>query len=171
MNMPVERTEQRHVLVADDDDDIRELFAEFIRVQGFTVASVRDGRAAVTELERSPGIYSVIFTDFAMPGADGFTVLRAARSANPSSYIVIVTGYASIDTAVQAVREGANDYLAKPCSLGQIDIALQRAGDHLKLSHYQRLIEQSAGLEQRLRRIEGGLERLMGRLDTLLPPS
>jgi two-component system response regulator PilR (NtrC family) len=167
--MPVAHVDDRHVLVVDDDAGVRDLFAEFLRERGFIVASVQDGRAAVTELERSNGMYRVVFTDLAMPGADGFKVLRAARTANPSAYIVIVTGYASIDTAIQAVREGANDYLAKPCSLGQIDIALQRARDHLKLIHADRLIDRLAGMEQRLDSIEGGLARIQSQLNALHP--
>jgi len=160
---------RHHVLIADDDDGVRELLSEFIRQRGYQVASVRDGRAAVTEVERSQGRYSVIFTDLSMPGADGFAVLRAARAASPHAYIVIVTGFASIDTAIKAVREGANDYLTKPCSLGQIDIALQRAGEHMKLRHYGSLIEQSSGLEQRLRAIEQALARIEARLASLPP--
>jgi two-component system response regulator PilR (NtrC family) len=167
--MPRDRPEEQHVLVADDDPDVRELFAEFIREQGYVVATVQDGRAAVTELQRAPGLYGLVFTDLNMPGADGFQVLRAARAANPDAYIVIVTGYASIDTAIQAVREGANDYVAKPCSLGQIEIALQRAGDHKKLGHSRHLIERLAGIEQRLIAIESGVARLNDRIRPLLP--
>ena len=164
MSMPSTPAEHRDILVVDDDDGVRDLFAEFLRERGFTVASVQDGRAAVTELERSNGKYWIVFTDLAMPGADGFKVLRAARAANPAAYIVIVTGYASIDTAIQAVREGANDYLAKPCSLGQIDIALQRARDHLRLVHADRLIDRLVGIEQRLESIEAGLSCIQRKL-------
>jgi two-component system, NtrC family, response regulator PilR len=167
--MPREAVDRRHVLVVDDDAGVRDLFAEFLRGRGFAVASVQDGRAAVTELERSNGMYGIVFTDLAMPGADGFKVLRAARTANPGAYIVIVTGYASIDTAIQAVREGANDYLAKPCSLGQIDIALQRAHDYLRLIHTDRLIDRLAGIEQRLASIEAGLSRIQRQLGAHQP--
>ena len=167
--MPAERLEDRHVLVADDDPGVRELFAEFLRERGFVVASAKDGRAAVSELERAPGLYRMVFTDLSMPGADGFKVLRAARTANPFAYIVIVTGYASIDTAIQAVQEGANDYLTKPCSLGQIDIALQRASEHLEHTQSLHVIDRLAAMEQRLLSIEGGVARLEAGLSILLP--
>ena len=62
-----------------------------------------------------------------MPGADGFAVLTAARPANPSAYVVMITGYASLETAIQAVRLGAQDYLTKPFSLGQVDVILRQA--------------------------------------------
>ena len=63
----------------------------------------------------------MIITDLHLPGADGFEVLKAAREANPPVYVVMITGYASIDSAVRAVREGAYDYLAKPFALGQLE--------------------------------------------------
>ena len=69
----------------------------------------------------------IVFTDIAMPGADGFAVLHAARAANPSAYVVMITGYGSLETAIHAVRLGAQDYLTKPFSLGQVDVIL-RAG-------------------------------------------
>src|SRR5262245_61839360 len=62
-----------------------------------------------------------------MPGADGFAVLTAARAANPSAYVVMITGYGSLETAINAVRLGAQDYLTKPFSLGQVDVVLQQA--------------------------------------------
>lgn len=97
-----------------------------------------DGRAAITAVERAPSQFSVILTDLSMPGADGFEVLRAARAANPSCYVVIITGYATLDTAVRAVREGAYDYLPKPFSLGQLGIILARIRDRMNLEQENR---------------------------------
>jgi DNA-binding NtrC family response regulator len=74
-----------------------------------------------------------VLTDISMPGADGFEVLRAARSANPSAFVVIMTGYASLDSAIQAVRLGAHDYLTKPFTLGQIDVILRNIGQRVAL--------------------------------------
>jgi two-component system response regulator PilR (NtrC family) len=169
MGMPSEQSVNGHVLVADDEADICELFAEFIREQGFAVATVKDGRAAVAELGRAPGLYRIVFTDLSMPGADGFEVLRAARAANPSVYVVIVTGYASIDTAIQAIRDGANDYLAKPSSLKQIGLVLQRADEHLKLNRSDEVIGRLTAVEQRLSSIESGIQRVEKQLSLLIP--
>jgi DNA-binding NtrC family response regulator len=115
------------VLVADDDPDIRELLGEYFRERGLACATVQDGRAAISALERSGGRYGLILTDIGMPGADGFAVLEAARVANPESYVVMMTGFAALDTAIQAVRSGAQDYLTKPFSLGQIEVIAVRA--------------------------------------------
>ena len=79
-----------------------------------------------------------VVTDLSLPGADGLAVLRAARQANASSYVVIVTGYASLDSAISAVRLGAYDYLTKPFSLGQLDVILRRIGDRASLERENR---------------------------------
>jgi DNA-binding NtrC family response regulator len=121
------------VLVVDDEPEIRELLVEYFRDRGFETAAAADGRAAIAAIEREPARYRLVLTDLQMPGADGLAVLHAAKTANPSCYVVIVTGYASLDSAIQAVRLGAYDYLTKPFSMGQIDVVVQRMSDRLAL--------------------------------------
>jgi len=82
-----------------------------------------------------------------MPGADGFEVLKAAKAANRHSYVVMITGYATLDSALRAVREGAYDYLAKPFSLGQLDVMLARIKDRISLERENRDLR---------RRLQGG---------------
>jgi len=121
------------VLVVDDDASIREVLADFFGDRGLTIATAADGRAAMDALRRSGGRYGLVLTDVAMPGADGFAVLEAARAANPAAYVVMITGYASLETAISAVRAGAQDYLTKPFSLGQLDVMVRRASARLAL--------------------------------------
>jgi DNA-binding NtrC family response regulator len=73
-----------------------------------------------------------------MPGADGFEVLKTARAANPSAYVVMMTGYATLDSALRAVRDGAYDYLPKPFSLGQLDVVIARVRDRMALERENR---------------------------------
>src|SRR3954471_13475926 len=161
------------VLVADDDPAVRELLVAYLGERGLTVASTADGRAAVEALRRSDGRYRLVFTDIAMPGADGFAVLTAACEANPSAYVVMITGYASLDTAVSAVRLGARDYLAKPFSLGQVDVILQQASARFTLEGASRepasdsVAPALASIDRRLNEIE----RQLASLTTLLAPS
>ena len=91
------------VLVVDDDPSARDLLVEFFRSRGFVVAGAQDGRAAIATLQRSNASFGLVVTDLNLPGADGFAVLHAARQANPSSYVVIVTGYASLDSAKYSI--------------------------------------------------------------------
>jgi two-component system response regulator AtoC len=125
-------------LIVDDEPETLDLLTEFCRRHGLEVAGARDGRTAMAEIARSPSQFDIVITDVNLPGADGFDVLRAARQANPSSYVVIITGYATLDSAVRAVREGAYDYLAKPFSLGQLEIVLWRIRDRMMLERENR---------------------------------
>jgi DNA-binding NtrC family response regulator len=170
------------ILVVDDDDDGRELLSEFFRNAGLTVVTARDGEQGIAALEREPSRFGLVVTDLQLPEQDGLAVLRAARHANPSAYVVIVTGYASLDSAIQAVKLGAYDYLTKPFSLGQIEVIVERVRDRLALeAENRRLLRQMAGregtesrgaltarldaLDSRLGRVEGLLRDLAERLD------
>ena len=100
-----------------------------------------------------------------MPGADGFAVLTAARAANPSAYVVIITGYTSLDSAINAVRAGAQNYLAKPFSLGQLDVILRQATARFALEAENRhLAAVLATVEARLTAIERTLTQIGTRL-------
>lgn len=126
------------VLVVDDDDDVRDLIVSYCERSGMPVTALQDGAAAIGLLERSNGRYGLVITDLNLPGADGFAVLHAAKQANASCYVVIVTGYASIDSAILAVRVGAYDYLSKPFSIGQLDVILKRVADRVSLERENR---------------------------------
>lgn len=126
------------VLIVDDEHDTRELLADFCRTLGCGVATAQDGRAAIAAIERDPHQFDVVLTDLNMPGADGFDVLRAVRAASPSCYVVMITGYATLDSAVRAVREGAYDFLAKPFAFGQLELVLSRVRDRMALERENR---------------------------------
>jgi DNA-binding NtrC family response regulator len=152
------------VLVVDDDPDVRELLVEHLRSKGLRVAT-----AAISAVERSPGHFGLILTDLQLPGADGLAVLRTAKQLNPGCHVVIITGYASLDSAIEAVRSGAYDYLTKPFSLGQLDVVLARISDRRSLEHENRQLSRQVGnrdlppgggLPARLDAIEGRLERI-----------
>src|SRR5262245_4958375 len=100
------------ILVADDEPGVRESLAEVLRDAGYEVESAADGRAAVAALEERD--FAVIVTDLRMPGADGLAVLRRAREISPQTLVVVMTAHASVETAVEALRSGASDYLLKP---------------------------------------------------------
>jgi len=136
--MPLLHSPKVEVLIVDDEVQARELLSEFCRAQGYDVATAHDGRAALAAIARAPRQFGIIITDLQLPGADGFEVLMAAREANPSVYVVMITGYASIDSAVRAVRDGAYDYLAKPFALGQLEVVLRRIRDRMSLEQENR---------------------------------
>jgi two-component system response regulator AtoC len=108
-----------------------------------------------------------------MPGSDGLAVLQAARKTNPAVYVVIITGFATLDSAIQAVRLGAYDYLTKPFSLGQIDVIVRRILDRLALDAENRIgertpVDLSPAMAVRLDSIEARLARLESLLRELI---
>jgi|SRR6185295_10506564 len=124
--MPIDDLASWEVLVVDDDEAVRELIVAYFNGLGMPVTSAQDGRSAISTLQRVRGRFRIVITDVNLPGADGFAVLQAARQSNAACYVVIITGYASLDSAILAVRVGAYDYLAKPFSLKQLDLILER---------------------------------------------
>lgn len=170
--MPPEQFARAEALVVDDDEAVREIIVSYLSKQGMAVTGATDGRAAITALERSNGRFMLVVTDLGLPGADGLAVLRAARDANASTYVVIVTGYASLDSAIAAVRLGAYDYLTKPFSLGQLDVILRRISDRESLERENRALLHAGSpgatrpvatpsdLNERLQRIEATLARI-----------
>jgi DNA-binding NtrC family response regulator len=176
--MPREPFLRTEALVVDDDEAVREVIASFLTTLGMRVTGANDGRSAISALEQSSGRFAVVVTDLSLPGADGLAVLRAARQANASSYVIIVTGYASLDSAISAVRLGAYDYLTKPFSLGQLDVILRRIADRESLERENReLLHVESGtpagragpsmaeVGDRLARIESTVARIEARLE------
>jgi DNA-binding NtrC family response regulator len=180
-DMPLSISDTRaplEVLIVDDEPDIRDLLAEYFRERRYDVTLAADGRAAVAAIERAPARFGLILTDLNLPGVDGLGVLSAARAANPSCYVVIITGFASLDSAIQAVRLGAYDYLTKPFSLGQIEVVVRRIIDRLTLDAENRQLtrqvgsrgnlEPSGAIQMRLDAIDARLERIEGAVQNLL---
>jgi DNA-binding NtrC family response regulator len=115
-----------HVLVVDDMAAVRNLLVSCFTRRNLMVTAANDGRAAIQLLERHPGRFDLVVTDLNMPGADGFAVLQEAKRTNPGCAVVIVTGYATLDSAIQAVRVGAYDFLPKPFNLSELERLLDR---------------------------------------------
>ncbi|GIW45078.1 MAG: sigma-54-dependent Fis family transcriptional regulator [Candidatus Binatia bacterium] len=104
--------EKGRILVAEDEAAVRESLAEVLREEGYDVLAVSDGTAALRALEDSE--FDLILSDIRMPGADGLEVLRRSREIAPQTLVLLMTAHATVETAVEAIRRGAQDYLLKP---------------------------------------------------------
>ena len=107
MNRDIDR-----ILVADDDAVIREGLRRILAAEGYDVETVSNGRAALERLEQQR--FKLLITDLKMPGLSGLEVLQSLRACQPELPVVLITGYAAIDNAVEAMKNGATDYLSKP---------------------------------------------------------
>jgi DNA-binding NtrC family response regulator len=101
-----------NILIVDDEEVVRRSFSRVLDGAHWRTASAADGEQALRALARER--FDVVLLDLRMPGADGIAVLKAIKARSPESEVVIITGYPSIETAKEAVRLGACDYLSKP---------------------------------------------------------
>lgn len=113
------------ILIVDDEDAIRFFAGYGLGRAGWQVHEVSTGEAALAWLEHNS--CDVILLDLHMPGVDGLAVMREARKRWPDVMVVIMTAYASLDSAIEAVRQGAFDYLQKPCQIDDIVACTNRA--------------------------------------------
>src|SRR6202040_3683609 len=113
------------ILIVDDEESTRELFAELLQRWGYDVAQTADGHGALKiAAETHP---DVIISDLVMPKLDGLALVRALREEQPDTPVVIITGRGTIDVAVEAVREGVFDFVEKPLDPARLKVILQRA--------------------------------------------
>mgnify|MGYP001447293143 CR=1 FL=1 len=116
------------ILVVDDEPNLRKVLTALLRQEGFEVISEPDGQAALTRLRAAPsGTFDAVVTDLRMPGLDGMGLLRGATSEDPDLPVIILTAHGTVDSAVEAVKLGAFDYLEKPFDRDQLRLVLQRA--------------------------------------------
>ena len=159
LDFPPGRT---RLLLVEDDSDLRLTLCEYMETRRFSLTSVKSGTEAL-RLFDSGKQFDIIFTDLMMPpGPNGLEVLKAARALNPHCYVVIMTGYPSIDTAIESIRLGAFDYLPKPFHLVEIELIVNRIIEHRCLLEDNRrlsrnllsLNEDYATIDARLQNIE-----------------
>jgi DNA-binding NtrC family response regulator len=103
---------KRKILIVDDERSVRESLREWFLEDGFVAETAKDGNAALKKLAASP--FDIIVIDLKMPGMDGITLQKRVREIDKSAAIVILTAYASVETAVEALKAGAYDYVTKP---------------------------------------------------------
>jgi two-component system response regulator HydG len=115
------------LVVVDDEQGILEVVGRFARRAGFDVVACSGGRDAVAQMEARRA--DLVMVDLRMPDVGGLDVLRALREIDPQCQTVLMTGYATVDTAVEAIKLGARDYLSKPLDFGRLDQLLTDVRD------------------------------------------
>jgi DNA-binding NtrC family response regulator len=127
------------ILLVDDDVAFRHVLSGELERLGFCVASVATGAEALRMLADAPR--EIVLLDLRLPDMSGLDVLRAVREANPGTEVIMLTGHGSIDTAIASIRQGAFDYVAKPCPLDELEIRIQRALERRALHRRASLLE------------------------------
>jgi len=147
------------VLIVDDEQSMRDLLAIMLRQAGYEVTVADGGETAIEALKGDS--FDLVVTDLRMRKIDGMAVLRAAKEHSPRTVVLVVTAYASTETAVEAMKLGAYDYVTKPFKLDELKVTVANALER------RRLREENLALKRQLRR-ERGFENFVGRSPKML---
>jgi DNA-binding NtrC family response regulator len=130
------RMQQPSILIIDDDLRMRQLVRDTLAGEGFTARLCGDGREAAQFLAIQ-GV-DIVITDLMMPFFDGMEILEKAKQANPDCMVILITGYGTIESAVEAIKKGAYDYVQKPFEPDELLLIVQRAAEHVRVLHENR---------------------------------
>ncbi|MBP2673418.1 MAG: two component, sigma54 specific, transcriptional regulator, Fis family [Deltaproteobacteria bacterium] len=148
------------VLVIDDNEDIRVLLAEFLGSNGFEVVEAKDGEAGLEALRRQK--FDLFLVDLVMPGKGGMEVLQEAKELPNAVPSIVITGNGSIESAVDAIRLGAFDYIEKPFNLEALRITVNRALSHQRLQKENATLKRQLSDKYDFRNIIGNSPRMQG---------
>ena len=123
----VPRGDHPRILVVDDEASIRELLTKTLALAEYEVDTESDGASALQRLRESNAVYDLLIADLKMPGMDGLTLIRQAKRLRPEIAIVIITGFSTESSAIEAVNLGVSGYLTKPFRVPQVLAAAAKA--------------------------------------------
>jgi DNA-binding NtrC family response regulator len=132
----------KHILVVDDEPLVRSSLGELLTISGFTVSTAANGKEALELLKNYTA--DIIITDVKMPEMDGIELLRMIKTNHPQTPVILISGYGSIENAVEAMKEGAYDYITKPIVDSEIKIVIDR------LMKQRQLQEENVKLKEQL---------------------
>ncbi len=147
------------ILVVDDERSMRELLAIVLRREGYEVLLADNGRAAIDLLEREP--VDLLISDIKMPDLSGVDVLRAAKKIDQDILGIMITAFASTDTAVEAMRLGACDYLSKPFDIDLLKMKVREKIENRQLRQENVLLKRTLGLSHQFANIIGRSEAML----------
>lgn len=147
------------ILLVDDDTIILDSLSEFLRLERYEVQTAKSVEEALATLARQPA--HIVITDVNIPGADGFELLRTIRDRWPDIVSIVITAYGTIESAVEAIKMGAYDYLTKPLADDEVRLVVQRALQQQSLLRENRTLKQQLGMRYSLENVVGHDYRML----------
>ncbi len=144
---------QTHLLVVDDDPVTLDLLKEVLAHEGYEVMTALGGQEAITK--GMDHFFDVVITDVRMEDKDGMEVLRAFRKNSPETSVIMITAFGSIETAIEAVRDGAFDYISKPFKLEEITLTVRRALEQKRLLQENKYYRQELATRYQFKNVIG----------------
>jgi two-component system response regulator HydG len=153
------------ILVVDDDTAHRTMLRTLVGGWGYAIAEADDGGAAIDMVRQQA--YDLVLMDVRMLKVSGLEALAAIKKLNPAIPVVIMTAYSSVETAVDALKQGARDYLTKPLDFDKLKITIEHSMEHTRLREENRRLRESLGLRFDRSRIIGQSPAMVKLLDTV----
>lgn len=141
------------ILVVDDEKNIREGLGEYLRLDGYEVVLAAEGKQGVEAVDK--GIVDLVITDLKMPGMSGSALLKQVTGAYPSIPVIVLTGHGTVEDAVDAMRNGAYDFITKPVNLDHLSILVKRALERRELARQNQELLLEVETKQRTSSIIG----------------
>ncbi|MEK6706990.1 MAG: sigma-54 dependent transcriptional regulator [Bdellovibrionota bacterium] len=153
------------VLIIDDDEVTRKLLKEILDKEGYVICLASSGEEAIRLIKRE--VFPIILSDIRMLELDGMAVLRAVKKSGARSAVILMTGFGSMEGAVEAIRDGAFDYVSKPFKIDALKAVVTRAAKHWELVHNQRSNVASGRIEVKFSGLTGKSQRIVDVYKTL----
>jgi DNA-binding NtrC family response regulator len=134
-------TDVKRALIVDDESGTRDLLVSFLEMIGFETKSAADGVEALQIYKDNP--IDIVISDMMMPRMSGLELLNELKQFDPDVIFILITGYPSIETAIEAIKKGARDYITKPFNIDEIKIKIDRA---LLEKNLQGMVKSSRGI-------------------------
>src|SRR5881392_2804090 len=151
------------ILIADDHDALRRGLARGLTEAGHEVDEASNGNAAIERLHDS--YFDVVLSDLKMGGSDGMDVLRTTRAMHPNTAVILMTAFGSVNTAVEAMKAGAFDYVQKPFEIEEMEVKIEKALEMRRMQHQIDYLRHAQGDIYDFERIigsSGALEKVLG---------
>ena len=146
------------ILVVDDEQSLRDVLSIMLKRAGYAVTSVADGEEAIEYVNKE--IFDLVITDLRMPKVDGMEVLKAVKSASPETVVLIITAFATADSAVEAMKQGAYDYLTKPFQVDEVQLIVRNALEKRRLTTENILLKREMASQSSFAQLVGQSEAM-----------
>jgi len=147
-------TNKPRILVVDDEPVVRESIHDWFDMDEYPIEMAASGPEAIERLKEAR--WDILLTDVKMPGMDGLELQQRAREIDPELTVIIMTAYASVDSAMRAIKEGAYDYVTKPLDPEDLEQIINRACEH------RQLVQENSELKRRVESTGSGTEGVVG---------
>lgn len=158
-------TQKKTVLVVDDDDTHRTMLKTLVGGWGYDIVEADDGSTAIEMVQERP--FDLVLMDVRMLKVSGLEALERIKAFNPAIPVTIMTAYSSVETAIEALKKGAYDYLTKPLDFDKLHLTIERAMEHVRLKEENRILKESLGKHFDMQNIIGRSPAMISLLETV----